>query len=289
MEYVFYKYFDGIIDRIERCLFGFTSDTFQFHDRDYCPSIVKQVTTSDPDFLDHLDLEVFFYFLCNVIGFSVTLPSFLFIHHSWMLYFLGLLILTIHLMIIIAKLILLRRVFIIRECSNQAVANQRLWTFFHSKAFSFNKNASNIIFIVYIISFVLLLFVKANPDDSKNFLKLLSLLLLFSAFSRLWGFATKSTHYQGSEALFQLTEKRFTQSIHSLEVMTYIKYSKQHLRIISNTCSICFEDYDGNNLLRVMQCPASHAFHKICIDKWLVDNSICPVCRENVLPAKKIQ
>ncbi|XP_022088277.1 uncharacterized protein LOC110977989 isoform X2 [Acanthaster planci] len=45
-------------------------------------------------------------------------------------------------------------------------------------------------------------------------------------------------------------------------------------------CSICMGDYElGENMRRL---PCFHFYHAACIDKWLKDNRICPVCREEV-------
>jgi DNA-directed RNA polymerase subunit RPC12/RpoP len=52
-----------------------------------------------------------------------------------------------------------------------------------------------------------------------------------------------------------------------------------------NTCSICFDDFKDESIIRKIKC--SHIFHKDCIDPWLLNQSYkCPVCRDNVLPMK---
>lgn len=42
-------------------------------------------------------------------------------------------------------------------------------------------------------------------------------------------------------------------------------------------CSICINDIDINNIIRVLKCK--HQFHQTCIDTWLIHNNICPLCR----------
>ena len=45
-------------------------------------------------------------------------------------------------------------------------------------------------------------------------------------------------------------------------------------------CSICLEDYNDSDKLRILKCE--HAFHVDCIDKWLLEcNYKCPVCRDD--------
>ncbi len=48
-------------------------------------------------------------------------------------------------------------------------------------------------------------------------------------------------------------------------------------------CSICLnplENVIGNNCSVVCTKPCGHAFHKKCINKWLVKNKNCPLCRQ---------
>ncbi|XP_035506456.1 E3 ubiquitin-protein ligase ATL59-like [Scophthalmus maximus] len=45
-------------------------------------------------------------------------------------------------------------------------------------------------------------------------------------------------------------------------------------------CQICFCDYTAREKLRVL--PCFHDYHVPCIDRWLMDNSTCPICRVNL-------
>uniref|UniRef100_H0Y1T3 RING-type E3 ubiquitin transferase n=1 Tax=Otolemur garnettii TaxID=30611 RepID=H0Y1T3_OTOGA len=49
----------------------------------------------------------------------------------------------------------------------------------------------------------------------------------------------------------------------------------------SKICSVCITEYTEGNKLRVL--PCSHEYHVHCIDRWLSDNSTCPICRNDVL------
>jgi hypothetical protein len=46
-------------------------------------------------------------------------------------------------------------------------------------------------------------------------------------------------------------------------------------------CPICYDDYSGNDLRAINKC--NHAFHIECIDRWLVNNHTCPICRAIVV------
>ncbi|XP_032956644.1 E3 ubiquitin-protein ligase RLIM-like [Rhinolophus ferrumequinum] len=50
---------------------------------------------------------------------------------------------------------------------------------------------------------------------------------------------------------------------------------------VLKSCSICIMEYTEGNRLRVL--PCSHEYHIHCIDRWLADNSTCPVCRGKVV------
>ncbi|KAM9245392.1 E3 ubiquitin-protein ligase RNF6 isoform 2-T2 [Leptosomus discolor] len=50
---------------------------------------------------------------------------------------------------------------------------------------------------------------------------------------------------------------------------------------ISKTCTVCINEYVTGNKLR--QLPCMHEFHIHCIDRWLSENSTCPICRQPVL------
>ncbi|NXR13734.1 RNF6 ligase, partial [Semnornis frantzii] len=50
---------------------------------------------------------------------------------------------------------------------------------------------------------------------------------------------------------------------------------------MSKTCSVCINEYVAGNKLR--QLPCMHEFHIHCIDRWLSENSTCPICRQPAL------
>ncbi|KAM3836488.1 E3 ubiquitin-protein ligase RNF6 isoform 2-T4 [Vipera latastei] len=50
---------------------------------------------------------------------------------------------------------------------------------------------------------------------------------------------------------------------------------------ISKMCSVCINEYVVGNKLR--QLPCMHEFHFHCIDRWLSENSTCPICRQPVV------
>ncbi|KAK7796581.1 hypothetical protein U0070_017398 [Myodes glareolus] len=47
------------------------------------------------------------------------------------------------------------------------------------------------------------------------------------------------------------------------------------------TCSICITEYMEGNKLRKL--PCSHEYHAHCINRWLSENTTCPICPRDVL------
>ncbi|OIW04230.1 hypothetical protein TanjilG_00790 [Lupinus angustifolius] len=47
------------------------------------------------------------------------------------------------------------------------------------------------------------------------------------------------------------------------------------------SCSICLQDYEDGELVRKLP-KCGHLFHLECIDKWLIQQGSCPMCRTYV-------
>ncbi len=46
-------------------------------------------------------------------------------------------------------------------------------------------------------------------------------------------------------------------------------------------CAICLENYQIGERIRTV--PCLHSFHSSCIDRWLVDRAVCPICKQPAL------
>ncbi|KAL1551206.1 RING-type E3 ubiquitin transferase [Salvia divinorum] len=50
-------------------------------------------------------------------------------------------------------------------------------------------------------------------------------------------------------------------------------------------CAVCLCGIEGGDEVRELRC--NHAFHKVCLDRWLGYGHVtCPLCRDNVKPRK---
>jgi hypothetical protein len=49
----------------------------------------------------------------------------------------------------------------------------------------------------------------------------------------------------------------------------------------SEECVICLDDYDYDNNVGKLRC--NHYYHQKCIERWLMEKTICPLCKYNVL------
>ena len=60
------------------------------------------------------------------------------------------------------------------------------------------------------------------------------------------------------------------------------KLIKKNDELIKNECScnICMSKFKEGEYKRILP-KCKHVFHKKCIDKWLKDNTECPICRCN--------
>eukprot|EP00457_Paulinella_chromatophora_P004092 gb/GEZN01004102.1/.p1 GENE.gb/GEZN01004102.1/~~gb/GEZN01004102.1/.p1 ORF type:complete len:482 (-),score=31.87 gb/GEZN01004102.1/:237-1682(-) len=48
----------------------------------------------------------------------------------------------------------------------------------------------------------------------------------------------------------------------------------------NKTCRICLCEYETDEVLRTL--PCFHSYHSQCIDKWLLSNPKCPICKTSV-------
>jgi len=83
------------------------------------------------------------------------------------------------------------------------------------------------------------------------------------------------------EATGRVSKGLSAQSIAKLEQFTYGSNSKDHLDgDDQEKCVICQYEYEEGN--KVMRLPCTHQYHYECIQQWLQDNKVCPLCNAEV-------
>lgn len=64
-----------------------------------------------------------------------------------------------------------------------------------------------------------------------------------------------------------------------LKTIKYADFKETDNPYIDNdTCVICFDDYENETIISILQC--NHFYCDVCINKWFENNNTCPVCRK---------
>lgn len=77
-----------------------------------------------------------------------------------------------------------------------------------------------------------------------------------------------------------LEDVKMTLSAEEINKLPLKKYENlnEHLKSINNICTICRDNYETDNVVRILTC--NHLYHSDCIDGWLGNHSNkCPHCR----------
>ncbi|XP_073328204.1 uncharacterized protein [Pagrus major] len=86
------------------------------------------------------------------------------------------------------------------------------------------------------------------------------------------------------EALLEFEERQgavVSKKLSRREIQRFPTKAFQSANSAGNTqCQICFCDYTDGEKLRML--PCFHDYHVQCIDRWLKDNTTCPICRANL-------
>jgi hypothetical protein len=64
----------------------------------------------------------------------------------------------------------------------------------------------------------------------------------------------------------------------NLLTQKYEDYQKENKLQSAEKCTICYMDFEANDIIKKLQCK--HIYHKSCIADWFEKNHTCPICRE---------
>ena len=74
-------------------------------------------------------------------------------------------------------------------------------------------------------------------------------------------------------------------SLRTLRESSFI-HNYEDLETDQNTCTICQDNFEYNNIVRKLNC--GHIFHIGCIDVWFETNIRCPLCRGDLREQNEI-
>ena len=69
-------------------------------------------------------------------------------------------------------------------------------------------------------------------------------------------------------------------SINNLPRIQYDEENINEYNLYNNTCAICLENYETNDEILIFRC--NHCFHPDCIEPWISDNNVCPICKQPI-------
>ncbi|KAI4306849.1 hypothetical protein L6164_030093 [Bauhinia variegata] len=72
-------------------------------------------------------------------------------------------------------------------------------------------------------------------------------------------------------------------SIKKLPVILHQTTSGSNCALEEIECCICLGEFKDGDKLKVLP-GCDHSFHSECVDKWLVNQSSCPLCRASLKP-----
>ena len=79
----------------------------------------------------------------------------------------------------------------------------------------------------------------------------------------------------------------FTRSL--INALVHRKFTAKHNTAGIEECCICMEKFaDGSDNITPLSHNHHHVFHTKCIEEWLKNNNVCPICRTEIKPEEEI-
>lgn len=91
-----------------------------------------------------------------------------------------------------------------------------------------------------------------------------------------------------SECRTKKARESYTSRKHE-DLMDVSKVSKKCLEKKDYVCSICLEEFQENQSVSTLHCCDKKQYHSECIDEWLKNSTLCPICRHDIDENKKSQ
>lgn len=288
------EHLNQIMDKLEDVLFNDNINLPANQFRHFQSLFSTESYLFSADLLKFFKQEIFVGFAFNVLLFHILffyLPGNL--EMCWMcnkvmtcwLVLLGIM----NVALIIPKVFLIRKLLRIEEATDIYMANYALWIFFKARVYQFNIIMSRYIFCAYIVGLFLFVFTNGEVKQCEQFYGLMTFLFGSFALRAIFGFLKFIQNVSASheiEALATLFNGMSTKEIQSLQVMKIDEYNAKYKKD-DEDCPICYMKYGESDEVRVMECKGCHAYHKKCVDEWLVKSKRCPQCRSSVFASRR--
>ena len=192
---------------------------------------------------------------------------------------------TLNSIVILPKTLLIIKLFRIEELGDLCLANYAIWGFFKSKIYRFNTMVSKYVLCTYVLGLFLEWRTQWLENEELHRFHMIVMFFLGSFVVRLFSGFTKFMRNFGNpqqaENLADLFNGNSGEEIQTLKQYIYQDY-KNTTEKEDDECPICYEPYEEKDKIRVMKCQGRHAFHRMCIDKWLIRSDRCPKCNCSV-------
>uniref|UniRef100_A0A0A9Y8U8 RING-type domain-containing protein n=3 Tax=Lygus hesperus TaxID=30085 RepID=A0A0A9Y8U8_LYGHE len=184
------------------------------------------------------------------------------------------------------RLYIIRRLWVVSQLEQQGAMVQSLLQLCTSRVWIFNKQVGVVVYI-YLFSSVILLLYKLflfSPHPLLYYTLICNVLifLLYMYISylevcRMIGaieIHQDSTIYTATVTDEEIASCTHTSTWRDLNATPSTVHPLPF--IASKCCTICFDRYTGEDLVRIL--PCRHVYHVICIDRWLRRKPLCPTC-----------
>jgi len=296
MDSALKEHLNFLMDKLEDFLFNDAATLTQDQIQYYQPFFATESYLFSANLLRYFKQELFVGFAFNLVLFAILC---FYLPFNFAICWKCNVIMTIWLLsigllntiLIIPKAILLRKVMRIEEAVDIYLANYSLWIFFKSKVYKFNNVMSRYIFCAYVVGIFVFVLTNTEVKTCERFYGLMTFLFGSFAVRAVFGFL-KFVHNVNATPEVEVLNAMFNGISHkqmtTLKSMKIEEYKNKFNRD-DEDCPICYVDYKEGDEVRCMECEGQHAFHKKCIDQWLVRSKKCPKCRMSVFHLREAE
>ena len=80
--------------------------------------------------------------------------------------------------------------------------------------------------------------------------------------------------------IIQLLKSKGALTSEELDILNKMTERKEFYVDNQNTCSICLNEFTGNDANMIIKLDCGHIFHTDCLLKWFKTSNLCPFCKQ---------